>query len=618
MGLFSGFVGLGTHASRSRAPQPQRLFDALESRQMLAGQPFAAGHTIVELQTSLGNIWIELFDQEAPLTVDNFLAYVDDDRYKNTFIHRHAPTFVLQMGGYEFIDGQPSQIEKFPPVQNEFSPTRSNLVRTVAMAKTADNPNSATSEFFFNLGDNASNLDNQNGGFTVFGQVVNGWDVVLAITNLQRVNATGAFDNLPVRETWSGGTVLDQDLVKITDVQTITNITWDQHGNGGRNVTGAATLNGQTLLVTINPLGRPIAFYQSSATSGWQVSDIGLQTGAPALASQAITWADPKDGRFYIAAPTTSGLLLFTRDSNGFWKARNLNTEVPNADFFPVAASLTTFTSIGDAASGDFVSIAGLNSDGQLVMFTQASKTANPSGNYPWTFVDIHALDLASRGMTTPTFVGPLVSYVASWNGQNIAGLDANGDVQAIWRSPGFDGFRWRVSNLSADTGAPPLSGGLTAYLTPWGGINLAGTNAGGEVTVTWWGGNPADGWHTNNLTEQFGGPSPTPLVIGSLSSYVTPWGGLNITGTTASGGIIVYWWGGPGDVVEPIWKVTPLSDGVSGSVPVSGRIQGIASPTGQINLVGLSANGDVLRYNWKPGEAIWNMQNLTTLAAFW
>lgn len=615
MGLFSGFVGMGENCLRARTPQ--RLFDALEPRQMLAGEPFAPGHTVVELQTTHGNIWIELYDQEAPQTVANFMDYVEANRYDNTFMHRHAVNFVLQMGGYEFVvDDDPIHIETFPPVQNEFSATRSNLVRTVAMAKTANDPNSATSEFFFNLGDNASNLDTQNGGFTVFGQVVNGWDVVLAITRLQRVDAGGAFDNLPVRENYTGGDVLDEHLVKITDVVPITNITWDQHGNGGRNVTGAATINGETLFVTVSPLGRPIAFYQSAATSGWQVSDIGLQTGAPAIAGQTITWADPKDGRFYVAAPTVSGLLLFTRNSDGFWKARNLNDEIPAASFLPVSTGLTTFTSTGDQTSTDIVSIAGLTSEGHIVLFTQASKTAT-NGNYPWTFVNVHGLDLAPRGMATPAFVGPLVSYVTSWNGQNIVGLDSSGRVQAVWRSPGFDTFRWRVDDLSTLTGAPALTGGLTPYLTPWGGVNLAGTNSGGKVVVTWWNGDPSLGWNTNNLSDEFGGTNPTPLVVGSLSSYVYPWGGLNVAGRSADGKIIVYWWGGPGDLVEPTWKVTVLTDFISGATPVNGSISTTISPAGQINLTGLSNNGEVLRYNWKPDGA-WNVQNLTTLATFW
>jgi len=105
-----------------------------------------------------------------PQTVANFLGYVS--AYPNTLFHRAPAGFVLQGGGYQVYDSQSDVFEHIPvgaPVANE--PGISNTVGTLAMAKVGDNPNSATSEFFVNLGDNSANLDSQNGGFTVFGRV---------------------------------------------------------------------------------------------------------------------------------------------------------------------------------------------------------------------------------------------------------------------------------------------------------------------------------------------------------------------------------------------------------------------------------------------------------------
>jgi len=129
----------------------------------------------VRLTTSFGDIVMELVD-DAPITTDNFLQYVDDDFYDGTIFHRVVAGFVVQGGG--LLPGMVPQTGLRPPIMNEFSPARSNLRGTVAMAKVGGNPDSATSQFFVNLDDNSANLDNQNGGFTVFANVVEGMDVV--------------------------------------------------------------------------------------------------------------------------------------------------------------------------------------------------------------------------------------------------------------------------------------------------------------------------------------------------------------------------------------------------------------------------------------------------------
>ncbi len=173
--------------------------------------------------TSLGSsgvINILLFDQTgvgAPLSVQNFLNYVNRSDYTNSIIHRLVKNFVVQGGGYVVENRTPRKIDTDPPVQNEFSTNRSNLRGTIAYAKLGDAPNSATSEWFFNLGNNSANLDNQNGGFTVFGQVLGNADLVTidAIANLTIVNAGGTFDTLPVINTPLN---TDDDLVRFSSI----------------------------------------------------------------------------------------------------------------------------------------------------------------------------------------------------------------------------------------------------------------------------------------------------------------------------------------------------------------------------------------------------------------
>ncbi len=153
-------------------------------------------------------IEFELFDDKAPVTVANFLRYVRGlapSDFDDVFFHRLIPGFVLQGGGFE--TGSPgTHIATDPEVHNEFNPLdteRSNLVGTVAMAKTGLGPHTGTSEWFVNLGNNAGNLDSQNGGFTVFAKVTQGMNVVNAIAALNRFNLAGSlggpFTDLPLQ-----------------------------------------------------------------------------------------------------------------------------------------------------------------------------------------------------------------------------------------------------------------------------------------------------------------------------------------------------------------------------------------------------------------------------------
>ncbi|MFV0543779.1 MAG: peptidylprolyl isomerase [Marinicella pacifica] len=138
--------------------------------------------TTVRFETTLGNIDIKMLDQDAPNTVENFLNYVNDGDYDNSIFHRMIYGYIIQ-GGQYYSDG--SSLHNIPadaPVVNEFKV--SNTKYTLAMAKVDGQPNSATNNFFFNLNNNSSPLDTSNGGFTVFGEVVAGFDVVDNIASL--------------------------------------------------------------------------------------------------------------------------------------------------------------------------------------------------------------------------------------------------------------------------------------------------------------------------------------------------------------------------------------------------------------------------------------------------
>lgn len=168
---------------------------ALVSLLFMAAGGHAQTNTLVRMQTQAGPIDIQLHDSAAPRTVANFLSYVQSGAYDGSIFHRLVRGFVLQGGGLKWADASTPKLSQVPissPVTNEFSPTRSNVRGTVAMAKVDGNPDSATNQWFVNLADNAANLDNQNGGFTVFGKVLApGMAVVDGLTQLQLINASG-------------------------------------------------------------------------------------------------------------------------------------------------------------------------------------------------------------------------------------------------------------------------------------------------------------------------------------------------------------------------------------------------------------------------------------------
>jgi uncharacterized protein (TIGR03437 family) len=209
---------------------------------LLLGQ--AGTGPTVRFSTNLGNIDVLLLPESAPRTVENFLNYVNRGAYNNSFIHRSVPSFVIQGGGYRFENNSAAEIPADPPVVNEFRIP--NTRGTIAMAKLGDNPNSATSQWFFNLGDNRSNLDNQNGGFTVFGRVAN----TASQSVIDRIAATpvpggfnSPFDALPLIGYSAGSPIQQRNLVFISTVALLQTTPTPSISSNG--VVGASAFGGR-------------------------------------------------------------------------------------------------------------------------------------------------------------------------------------------------------------------------------------------------------------------------------------------------------------------------------------------------------------------------------------
>jgi|GEM_PF-2191726 len=219
MSLYGRALGwMDRLAGRGQGPHEAALVEALEPRVLLdASFPELTDlvdpeNTVVRFKTTLGEIDFELYDQSgpggasaAPITVENFLRYVNDGRYFDSFFHRSVTIdssnpdidgdpFVIQGGGFIFNDDDGlSRVETFDAIENEANADRSNVERSVAMALvTSLGTDTATSQFFINLRDNngsqgAGDIDLDAQDFTVFGRVANdrSWSVVQAIQNLE-------------------------------------------------------------------------------------------------------------------------------------------------------------------------------------------------------------------------------------------------------------------------------------------------------------------------------------------------------------------------------------------------------------------------------------------------
>jgi cyclophilin family peptidyl-prolyl cis-trans isomerase len=152
------------------------------------------GPATVKLQTSMGDIVIQLDEEKAPLTTANFLNYVKNGFYDGTIFHRVIPNFMIQGGG-----STPDMKEKptSAPIKNEASNGLKNNRGTLAMART-NNPDSATAQFFINLVDNNYlNYSPGNPGYAVFGKVIQGQDVVDKIGAVKTASKMGQ-ENVPV------------------------------------------------------------------------------------------------------------------------------------------------------------------------------------------------------------------------------------------------------------------------------------------------------------------------------------------------------------------------------------------------------------------------------------
>lgn len=407
--LASAAVVLLVSASSARAQTLPTVTQQLPARSILVGGgptsidlrshfglPDVSG-TVAQVDTVVGRYNLELFD-DTPATKANFLAYIDAGRYNGTIVHRAIPGFVVQAGGY-YSRLPLEHIPTFAAVQNEFR--RSNVRGTVAMAKIEGNPNSATSEWFVNLANNnAANLDNQNGGFTVFARVLgNGMTVVDSIAALQRFTIDGTFQDFPLRNVTPG-----QSQVQVSNLVTINSISVvPVYPAGGASVLSfsaqssapnvvIATINNSTLVVTAVSAGTATVTVRATDSNGASAESTFTVTVTSGIAIVA----PPQSQHVQPGAPVTFNVTADAQSALSYqWRK--------NGD--PIAGATGSTYSLAGASAADmgFYAVTVSSATGAVTSPYAALTVALPGGSR---LVNVSTRGRAAAGEPlTPGFV---------------------------------------------------------------------------------------------------------------------------------------------------------------------------------------------------------------------
>ncbi|MGV3659534.1 MAG: MBG domain-containing protein [Prosthecobacter sp.] len=415
------------------------------------GSKFADRDTeaAVRLTTSKGNLDVVLYTTQTPTTVANFRAY----NYADTIFHRAPTGFVLQGGGYKIAESPDvfDSVTRQSPIINE--PGISNLYGTVAMAKVGDDPNSATSEFFFSLGNNSLNLDNQNGGFTVFGRLsapsTNVLNTLASVpTSSYSVKlrdesgvtpsaANFVFSDIPIEESPLPTSINQDHLLKITAVEELPILTYAITTAPDSGV-ATAVLNGTDLQITAVATGTTtlvITATDVDANLAQQTVTINVSQlpGTVTLDTATLTQVYNGSARQVTATTTPAGLgVAYTYDGS--------STPPTDAGSYAVVATIVD-ANYGGTTSGTLVvakAPATLTLNGLDQVYDGTAKavtaTTTPAGlNVSFTY-DASATAPANHGSYA------VVATISDTNHEGTKGgtLVIRGQTTAEWRAQKF------------------------------------------------------------------------------------------------------------------------------------------------------------------------------------
>jgi len=346
----------------------------------------------------------------------------------------------------------------------------------------------------------------------------------------------------------------------------------------------SATSGGSGLVITaVNQNGEAILFRRDGVRFIGDTLDVGSDLGGVA---SVVTYIDTRDGGAYAVVRTDQSVLVwFRQNSDGLYTD---GVVLDLGSVTPIASALAVYTSTDGRAH-----IAGVSADGEVVIYYQTNLSA-PESLDNWAYNNLSADHLVSQGNPVPTFDAEtlLAPYVTPWGGMNLAGVNTTGQIEVVWWAPG--NVYWNYDNLSAQAGTPALHDGIVAFVGSWGGLHLAGVDSGGRLHTTWWAPGLSS-WVQNDLTTEVGGAV---LQGGSLTAYVTDWNGLNIAGINDdTGEAVVYWWTPTTDG----WISETLDLGADSPVLIGSLVSAVRG--NNLNIFASAEDGRMLRLFWYPSQ---------------
>jgi cyclophilin family peptidyl-prolyl cis-trans isomerase len=371
---------------------------------------------IAQIDTVRGKFNVELLATDAPKTVANFLNYVNKGAYTRTFFHRSVPGFVIQAGGFALLEGSSNitPIASDAPVVNEFKVP--NTRGTLAMAKLGSGPNTATNQWFVNLADNRGNLDNQNGGFTVFARVIGTGMTVpdniaaLPIFNASQALSDGAFNELPlISNTLNADTLVLVRSIKVIPVYPAapgdTAVLAFSVASSEPAIVGA-TISGSLLVLSPGSGGRATLTVRATDVNGNAAESVFVVTNGA---------APPRPT--FITQPVAQTVAV---GSTVVFNSVALGTPTfewrRNGAIVAGASSATLVISGASAAQEGTYTVTATNASGAAISDSVSLKTNTATATQVGRLVNLSILTTAGTGskiLTVGASVGPLSSTEA-------------------------------------------------------------------------------------------------------------------------------------------------------------------------------------------------------------
>ena len=439
----------------------------------------------VQVITNLGTMNFILYNAETPQTVTNFLSYVNNasssGNYNGAVFHRSVPGFVVQGGGFK-VQSAPNNFSSITTIASPTNePGISNLRGTVAMAKVGSNPNSATDQFFVNLADNSSNLDNQNGGFTAFARVAgSGMSVADAMAALPTVNATVNVDgtansSLTGWPVTSGSTMDTTKMVSITSAAPVAVLSYSVTGNSNPTAV-SASISGTNVQITGSAGGQSSVTVTATDLDGNTASQTFAVTvnQAPTITSTALSTGGTV-GAAYNFNYTASGYPAptFTVPANTLPPGLSLSTAGVISGTCTTAG---TYTGVVTATNSS-----GTNTQGFNITVSKGAATVTlNSGSLAQTYDGTAKVATAT---TTPN--GLTVTY--TYNGFSTAPTTAGSyPVLATISDPNYQGTATGTLVISKATGTVTLNSGSLAQTYDGTAKVATATTTPNGLTVTY------------------------------------------------------------------------------------------------------------------------------------